>query len=153
MLRADATSAAPLVDTRDYYLAAGEQQVILTVSVDRPDAPFAAVSLLDAATNQVISSSAATAASGGWRDVAVTLALPERGRRARIRVTSTGHTPFSLAQVALPVDYAFSAVDLTAALNTFNTHTSIFDAHPNERAHKLIAEKVLEGLQKTRSHR
>jgi hypothetical protein len=38
-------------------------------------------------------------------------------------------------------------VDLTSDLNTFNTHTSIFDAHPNESAHKLIAERVFQALE------
>ena len=33
-------------------------------------------------------------------------------------------------------------VDLTEPLNAFNTHASVFDAHPNEAAHRVIAEHV-----------
>ena len=33
----------------------------------------------------------------------------------------------------------FGVVDPTARLNTFNTHASWFDGHPNERAHHVLA--------------
>jgi hypothetical protein len=53
----------------------------------------------------------------------------------------------ALASIDVPVDYGFEVVDLTDALNTFDTHASIFDAHPNERAHQVIADQILRALE------
>jgi hypothetical protein len=44
------------------------------------------------------------------------------------------------------VDYAIEVLDLTEALNTFDTHASIFDAHPNVAAHKVIADEAFRVL-------
>jgi hypothetical protein len=46
----------------------------------------------------------------------------------------------SIDTFTLPVHYdRLDVLDLTAPLNTFDTHASIFDAHPNPRAHAVIA--------------
>lgn len=37
----------------------------------------------------------------------------------------------SLASIDVPVDYRFTVVDVIEPLNAFDTHASIFDAHPN----------------------
>jgi hypothetical protein len=37
-------------------------------------------------------------------------------------------------------------VDLAEPLNSFNTHASVFDAHPNEAAHRVIAEHVYRAI-------
>jgi hypothetical protein len=146
VLRVPATVVGPVIDTRDYYFAPGEQHVVVPVSVDAPVAAFATLSLLDASTNEPIFSTSLIAPAAGWQDVGVAITVPERARRARLRIASSGRSAFAVANVAMAVDYGFEVVDLTADLNTFNTHASIFDAHPNERAHKLIAEKVFQAL-------
>lgn len=73
------------------------------------------------------------------------------GRQVRLRLTSGGTLAFEVASIDIPVDYSFKVVDLTETLNSFNTHASIFDAHPNERAQKIIAEKVFEALKEAES--
>jgi hypothetical protein len=44
--------------------------------------------------------------------------------------------------LGLAVDYGFDVLDLAEPLNRFNTHASLFDAHPNEAAHRVIADEV-----------
>jgi hypothetical protein len=41
-------------------------------------------------------------------------------------------------------------VDVTESLMGFNTHASMFDAHPNERAHDVMAQEVLAALERLR---
>ena len=141
----------PALETRNYYFSPGDHEIDLTVSIDATVPTFGTLELIDAATNERLSTAPLSTSPGDWRDVTVQVVVPERSRSVRLRISGNGRTAFSVAQVAVPVDYGFEVVDLTAALNTFNTHTSIFDAHPNERAHQLIAEKVLERLQKSGS--
>ena len=43
--------------------------------------------------------------------------------------------------LALAINRA-DVLDLAEPLNHFNTHASLFDAHPNEAAHRVIAEQV-----------
>ena len=47
-----------------------------------------------------------------------------------------------------PVGHSYQDAigDLTEALNTFDTHASSFDAHPNEAAHRVIAEQIYRAL-------
>jgi hypothetical protein len=59
-----------------------------------------------------------------------------------VRVTSFRHVAWALSNISIPVDYGFTVLDLTQTLNTFNTHASAFDAHPNERTHAVIADTV-----------
>jgi lysophospholipase L1-like esterase len=53
----------------------------------------------------------------------------------------------------LAAKHEYRVVDLTDAMNTFNTHASIFDAHPNEQAHAVIAEHVLKAIEELPSLR
>jgi hypothetical protein len=55
--------------------------------------------------------------------------------------------PINDRMKALAAKHGYAVVDLTDVMNTFNTHASIFDAHPNERAHALIAAEVLKALE------
>jgi hypothetical protein len=43
----------------------------------------------------------------------------------------------------VPVTYpGLYVLDLSDRMNTFDTHVSVFDAHPNERAHQVMAEEL-----------
>jgi hypothetical protein len=139
----------PVIDTREYYFAPGDHEIDLTVSIDANVATFGTLDVVDAQTNEVLGTAPLHTTPGGWHDVAVHVTTPERAHFVRLRVTGNGQAPFSLARVAFPVDYGFEVVDLTGPLNTFNTHASIFDAHPNERAHRVMAEKVARALRKS----
>jgi hypothetical protein len=66
--------------------------------------------------------------------------------RVRIRLQSAGHDGWALADIRVPVDYGFQVVDLARPLNALETHASSFDAHPNEAAHRVIAEQLLAAM-------
>jgi hypothetical protein len=143
-----AGTAGPVVETREYAVPAGGCDIVLELTVDSAtDTPLGTLELVDPSTNAVIGSAPVTTAGRtGWQDVTVRPGLSSPAAAVRMRLVALGTTAFSIANVALPVDYGFEVVDLTDDLNTFNTHTSIFDAHPNERAHAVMAEKIHEAL-------
>jgi hypothetical protein len=151
-----AATQGPVLETRDFYMPTGSFDVMLSIAMapssgSSPSAvarSIGSVELVDHVTNAVLSTSAIppVASREAWHEVTVPLQLRAIGRHVRLRLTSAGATPFALASIDIPVDYSFKVVDLTETLNSFNTHTSIFDAHPNEDAQKIIAEKVFEAL-------
>ena len=140
----------PVIETREYYLPAGGSDVALTVALDSVvDGAWGILDLIDATSNQVIATAPlirAKESAARWQQVTVHPALPAYPTLVRLRLSSTGLTGFSVANLGISVNYAFKVVDLTDDLNTFNTHASVFDAHPNEQAHKVMAEKILEAL-------
>jgi hypothetical protein len=101
--------------------------------------------LVDVATDEVVAS-AAIVAQGGMREyqtLAVTLDVPGMApRRLRVRVSTVGSAAWFLASLGLAVEDRFDVLDLAEPLNQFNTHASLFDAHPNESAHRVIADEV-----------
>lgn len=143
------------IETRDYYMPEG----VLDVGVQlRPDSPASAaqvvtIEAVDHVTNQSVGrgiAAADTLASGGRQLTAKVEIRGTNGHSVRLRVTAPDGAALSLASVDIPVDYGFRVVDLTAALNGFNTHASMFDAHPNERAHAVMAQEVLAALERIR---
>ncbi len=101
--------------------------------------------LVDAATGETVASGRITAQGGmrGYQTLTVTLDVPgTEPRRLRLRVATAGKDGWSLASLGLAVDDSFEVVDLAEPLNRFNTHTSLFDAHPNEAAHRVMADAV-----------
>jgi hypothetical protein len=145
-----------MVESRGYYLHAGDNDVVLTLegsgaAPGGDTAPAGTLDVVDAADGTVLSTAplAATAAGKGWQPVTLKARVPDHDRAVRLRVTSSGTWAFALGDLGLAVDYGAQIVDLTEALNAFNTHASIFDSHPNERAHQVIAQKLFEALQQT----
>lgn len=132
--------------TADYVFEAGPLKVILDMHSAASDgAPVASLQVLDVETNQVLVESPvdATAAPGATRPMAMAVTIPGEGLRSvRFRVQSTGRGGWMLSGIGVPVDYGFETVDLTAPLNTFETHASAFDAHPNEAAQRVIAHEI-----------
>ena len=157
-----AATRGPVLETRAFYMPAGPFDVVLSMARPRssdggtsPPAPasIGSLELVDQLTNAVLSTTALPTlpAQEGWQEVTARMGVTQTGREVRLRLTSGGTVPFAVASIEIPVDYAFKVVDLTETLNTFNTHASIFDAHPNERAQKVIAEKVFETLREAES--
>jgi hypothetical protein len=147
-LRIPSGSAGQVIDTQEYLIAPGQTRT--EVALSAPDlseatASVGSVQILDAATGAIVATHDLTA-KGGLRDYqTVTIPLTIEGpdlRRVRLRVTSSGGTAWSLGSIGLAVDYGFDVLDLAEPLNHFNTHASLFDAHPNEAAHRVIAEQV-----------
>ena len=136
------------VQTADYLFAPGNLEVVLTTEGAPPDGPLGVVEIVDIPRNVVVAS--ALVQGGGRENIEshhLRLTLPgDRVRRLGIRLTASRPGTWGVANIALPLDYRFDLIDLTATLNTFNTHASSFDAHPNERAHQTMADVVFAAL-------
>ena len=143
-------AAGAALETREYLMPAGGLDVVVTLSQAQPGVRAATLEAIDAATGAVIGAAPVTDDQGGagWRDVRVRPAAPPEPTLVRLRLVSTGATAMTVARLALPVDYGFLVVDPTEALNTFDTHASIFDAHPNERAHQVLAEQLFAAVRR-----
>ena len=145
--RIPAGAAGPVADTQEYVLAPGE--TVAEIAFSAPEladatAALGTLQVLDAATGAVVTQQHLVA-RGGLRDyqtLSVPLPIGADIRRVRFRVTTTGRTPWSLGSIGLAVNYGFDVLDLAEPLNHFNTHASLFDAHPNEAAHRVIAEQA-----------
>jgi hypothetical protein len=156
-----AGTVGPVLETRAFYMPAGSFDVLASIATPRSSrgspapaqASIGSLELIDHQTNAVLSTAGIPAwpSHEGWQEVTVPMQVTQMGRQLRLRLTSGGAAAFEVASLEIPVDYAFKVVDLTDMLNGFNTHTSIFDAHPNAMAQKIIAEKVFEALREAES--
>ena len=147
-------SIAGATETRDYYMPEGVLDVGVRLAPDTASRPaVVTVEAVDHVTNQIVGRGAA-AVDAEARDGQPLKAKVDirgtNGHSVRLRVSAPGAPALSIASIDIPVDYGFTVVDLTEPLNTFNTHASIFDAHPNERAHAVMAQEVLAALERLR---
>jgi hypothetical protein len=157
VVRVPAGVEGPVVETRDYYVREGALSLTLRVMCDDPclAAPSLAVEAVDHVTNQIVGrgNAAVEVQANGWQQRPVTVDVRgTQGHSVRLRVVSGSGSGFSLGSIDTAVDYGFAVVDLTDALNGFNTHASMFDAHPNERAHAVMAQEVLAALERLRAN-
>ena len=155
VVRVPAGAAGPVVETRDYYVSEGVLDVGLRLMCDNPSSGPAvlAVEAVDHVTNQIVGRVNVTIDAGatGWQQLPLKIDVRGTdGHSVRLRLVSPGSLALSLASIEIPVDYGFTVVDIIEPLNTFNTHASIFDAHPNERAHDVMAQEVLTALERLR---
>ena len=151
-LRIAGTVSGRVAETRDFFFLPGIVDVGVELAVEDRGARephVATLEVVDMASQQPIASAPIRArlGVGGSQRVVVPLAIPgPRGRRVRYRIVSAGHGAWALAELAIPVDYGLQVVDLSEALNTFNTHVSLFDSHPNARAQQVIANVAFDAL-------
>jgi hypothetical protein len=155
VIRVPASHAGAVFETRDYYVQEGVLDVAVRLACEDPSgAPAAlAVDAVDHLTNQVVGrgSAAIDRQARGWQQLPMKIDIRgTNGHSVRLRVNTPGGVTLSLASLDFPVDYGFTVVDLTEQLNGFNTHASMFDAHPNERAHAVMAQEVLAALERLR---
>lgn len=88
-------------------------------------------------------------AVGEWVDVNVAFDIPgdRNADDVEFQVAVDASASVSTDTIGLAVSYpGLEVLDPTAALNTFDTHASLFDAHPNERAHGVLADLLFERL-------
>jgi hypothetical protein len=144
--------AGIVADTKEYLFAPGALDLTLTLSLTSSDraSHVGTFELVDAASNQTLASQELDARpSPGLQKIHLRMVVPGEGRRRVLcRVRSSGESAWSLADLGVAVDYGMTVLDLTGPLNTFNTHASIFDSHPNEAAHRVMAEQVYSALQR-----
>ncbi len=62
------------------------------------------------------------------------------------QVHYTGRGTLSVDKIAIAVDHNIEIIDMLDILKNFDTHASMFDPHPNARAHKVIAETIYQTL-------
>jgi len=86
------------------------------------------------------------AAPGAWSTVTVPIDLAAPlTKEVEWRITVAPGVRMSIDTVSLPVNYdRLEVLDLKDRLNTFDTHASIFDSHPNARAHAELAKALAE---------
>jgi hypothetical protein len=155
VVRVPASVAGAVTETRDYYVSEGVLDVELRLMCDSPSSVPAvvAVETVDNVTNQVVGrgTAAVDLQERGWQQLPMRIDVRgAQGHSVRFRVVSPGEVGFSIASIDIPVDYGFTVVDVTESLKGFNTHASMFDAHPNERAHDVMAQEVLAALERLR---
>ena len=79
--------------------------------------------------------------AGEWATIKINVALaPVLTKKVEWRIRVVQGVRLSIDAVSIPIVYKhLEVLDLKDRLNTFNTHASSFDAHPNARAHAEIA--------------
>lgn len=88
---------------------------------------------------------------GVWttHQLAFDVATTPMASDVEFRVEVAAGVALSVETIGLDVHYPYLEVlDPTAALNTFDTHVSLFDSHPNERAHEVLAEQLYARLRR-----
>jgi hypothetical protein len=135
------------VETSDYVLKPGPLDVVIGMLSGRNTKCGGGVEARDPANRAVLSAAPVAIGRETSRDMHVRLEIPgDAARRVSVRVTLAAGGECSLTSIAIPVGDDFEVIDMTDRLNDFDTHASSFDAHPNERAHQVIAETVLKAL-------
>jgi lysophospholipase L1-like esterase len=137
--------------TRGYY---ARRRLDVTVSFRAvglaEGSPAATLEAVDLETGATLAAAPLVVGSSphGLEQTHLRLTLPDSGREVQLAIGGTAARPVDLASIDLGVNYGFEVVDLTETMNAFDTHVSIFDAHPNRRAHRVIAERLFEELTK-----
>ena len=141
-----------IAESKQYFCLPGTLDAIVDISSTASRTPVASLQLVDAVSQTVVATAPITvdAAPNVFTAVPLRLEVPgDRPAHLVLRIASEGAARWALAGVRFPVDYGFELVDLKDTLNTFNTHSSSFDPHPNARAHQTIADVLLQRLIKT----
>jgi hypothetical protein len=87
-------------------------------------------------------------APGHWQDVGLDFSVDEPlVQDLEFRFLAEPGAPVSFDTITLDVDYGLEVVDPIDRLKTIDTRASIFDAHPNEKAHKVLADVLAEAIQ------
>jgi hypothetical protein len=158
--RLPAHAGALALVTGPYYARRSVDLTITFASTAPYDNRLAMVRLLDAEHHTELASAPLFAErdetdTGSERRVAhVHLNEPDEvGRDVQFAIGDPA-SELDIASIDLQVHHDFDVVDLTHPLNRFNSHVSGFDAHPNPRAHGVIADAVFDMLsarERTRS--
>jgi len=127
----------------------GDYDLTVRVRLDdvphKLDAPVARLNVLveDAQVASLPIAFWSFTAPGLWTELSVRFSVPKALARFRWELRSAPGTSMSVDTVSVPVTYpGLYVLDLSDRMNTFDTHVSVFDAHPNERAHQVMAEEL-----------
>lgn len=147
-VRVPAGAAPRTIVTRPYYANSVLDLELTASTATAGESVIGTLDVLDAETQQLLASAPVRLPvdEGSFRraELKVPIAGPA-GRRVQLAFGGTS-SEVTLAELDLRVDYGFDVLDLTDTMNAFDTHVSIFDAHPNPRAHQVVAEEVYKRL-------
>ncbi|MCA1585665.1 MAG: hypothetical protein LC791_13165 [Acidobacteria bacterium] len=152
-VRLPAHAGRTAVVTHAYYTRrALDLTVTFAAEALDPGAVVATVSAIDPITHAtVVSAPLVAQSSRGLQTARLHLGFPDNeGREVQVAVGATAED-VEVASIDLEVDYGFHVLDLTDTMNTFDTHVSVFDAHPNAQAHKVVAQRVAAELTRLES--
>lgn len=156
VVRLPARAGSTAIVTHAYYARnALDLTVTFAGETLAPGVAIATVLAIDPNTHATVGSAPLVAESGarGVQSARVHLAFPDdEGREMQLAIGDTT-TEVDVASIDVKVDYGFHVLDLTDTLNTFDTHVSVFDAHPNPQAHKVVAQSVAAELTRLESSR
>ena len=141
--------AGALVGSGPIPLLHGSYDLTVRVRLDSvPSITNAAIAALDVLVDDEPAASLPIAVSsfpgtGRWTNLSVRFSVPGALARIRWELRNVPGTSMSVDTVSMPVTYpGLAVIDLSERMNGFDTHTSVFDAHPNESAHQVIAEQL-----------
>jgi lysophospholipase L1-like esterase len=148
-VRSSHGEAGVLVGSGPIPLLSASYDLTVRVRLDsvpsRVDAPIATFDVLvgDEPAASIPIAVSSFPGAGRWTNLSVRFSVAGALAPFRWELRNAPGTSMSVDTVSLPVTYpGLSVIDLTARMNTFDTHVSVFDAHPNERAHQVIAEEL-----------
>lgn len=88
---------------------------------------------------------------GQWRDVSLLFEVDEPiVQDLEFRFEAEAGAPVSFDTISVDVDYGLEVVDPIDRLKVIDTRASIFDAHPNEHAHRILADVLTEAIERKR---
>ena len=152
VVRLPAHAGALALVTGPYYVRRSADLTISFATAAARHDRFATVRLLDAehhtelATAPLDEDGDETDAHSERRIAHVHLAEPDDlGRDVQFAIGDSTDE-LDIASIDLQVHHDFDVIDLTHPLNRINSHVSGFDAHPNPRAHGVIANAVFDML-------
>ncbi len=86
----------------------------------------------------------------GWKDFVLEFEVKKKLiEKVEFRVQYTGAGDLSLDTIEFPVDYNLEVVDFLPYLTGFDTHATLFDAHPNARAHAVMADVLYKKIKQS----
>lgn len=141
-----------LAATPPLRLAHGAYQATLQLRLDAPTTgSVARVTVTHGADDTVLASLDLEAATlgppGAWHETPIAFSVPAPlATNLVLHVATTGGAALSVGALELPVHYGIEVVDLAPHLAGLNTAASLFDAHPNARAHAIMADVLARAI-------
>lgn len=135
------TPAGTLAATPGGYLAHGDYVATVDVRLNGT-APTAVATLqVTSGPDGTPVASMPLEGNSGWIKASLPFHIGAKvADNVQIRVAFAGGAEVAVGRVELPVHYGIEVVDLQPPLAAVNTAASLFDAHPNARAHAVMAD-------------
>ena len=158
-VRRSVGEAGRLVHCPGVPMLPGHYRITARIRLDRPiSSPSSAVATLTVSVNGApVGSRSIDAASlaepGSWCEVPIDFDVRNALADVQWGIEVGPAIFLSVESMTVPVGYErLDVIDLSDRLNGFDTHASLFDAHPNARAHAVIADALAEWIRADPRH-